>query len=76
MRKSITCILVVVMILQMFSVFIAPVSSEKNDNGFVPDEIIVKFKKEVPNDIVDSVISSNGLSLISKSLYSEFILFL
>ena len=79
MKKTIAGIIVGVLILQMLSLFFAPISGEKIENkldknigNFIPNEIIVKFKNGVRENDIRSINSANGLSIISKSLFSGF----
>jgi serine protease len=79
MKKTIVSILAIMLVLQMLSLFIAPISGEqinldtKNDiENFVTNEIIVKFKNGITKDTVKSINSAYGLSTISKSPHSGF----
>lgn len=79
MKKTISSIIIGMLVFQMTAMFIVPISSNEIDleknvefENFVLDEIIIKFKDGISKDTIRSINSINGLSVISESSQSGF----
>ena len=79
MKKAIALIVMGIMVLQVFSILIAPVNAETDDNflqkkldEIVPGEIIVKFKAGIGNNEISKIHGRHGVSVIHKSNHAGF----